>query len=128
MTAEHTTLESAQQELTMLRQEYAADTTEIAKLNAMLDEHREDLSAARQGWEQADEALRDADAEIAALKAKLEAAERDAERLDYLDADFGRKVLSIGIRWYWRKAVAAPIKRCASLREAIDAARHKQAA
>lgn len=33
-------IERLQQEVTMLRQEYAADTAEIANLNAMLDEHR----------------------------------------------------------------------------------------
>ena len=52
-------IERLQQEVTMLRQEYAADTVEIAKLNAMLDEHR---------------------GEIARLKAKLAEAEKDASR------------------------------------------------
>ena len=45
----------------MLRQEYAADTAEIAKLNAMLDEHR---------------------GEIAGLKARL----AEAEAINSIDA------------------------------------------
>lgn len=56
-------IERLQQEVTMLRQEYAADTAEIAKLNAMLDEHR---------------------GEIARLKAKLAEAEKDAWRYRHI--------------------------------------------
>jgi hypothetical protein len=59
------------QEVTMLRQEYAADTVEIAKLNAMLDEQRQDLSDARSGWEQAAEALREADETMEKLQSEL---------------------------------------------------------
>ena len=58
-----------EQEVTMLRQEYAADTAEIAKLNAMLDEHR---------------------GEIAGLKAML----AEAEAINSIDARFcGRLAL-----------------------------------
>ncbi len=64
-------IERLQQEVTMLRQEYAADTVEIAKLNAMLDEHRQDMSSARSGWEQAAEALREADETIEKLQSEL---------------------------------------------------------
>lgn len=78
------------QEVTMLRQEYAADTVEVAKLNAMLDEQRQDLSDARSGWERAAESLREADATIVALKSSL----ADVEAINSIDARFcGRLAL-----------------------------------
>ena len=79
-----------EQEVAMLRQEYAADTAEIAKLNAMLDEQRQDLSDARSGWEQAADALREADAAIADMKARL----ADMDAINSIDARFcGRLAL-----------------------------------
>ena len=78
------------QEVTMLRQEYAADTVEIADLNAMLEEQRQDLSSARSGWERAAEALREADATVVALKSRL----ADVEAINSIDARFcGRLAL-----------------------------------
>lgn len=83
-------IERLQQEVTMLRQEYAADTAEIAKLNAMLDDQRQDLSNARSGWEQSAEALRESDATIARLQAEL----ADMRAIRDIDARFcGRLAL-----------------------------------
>jgi DNA repair exonuclease SbcCD ATPase subunit len=64
-------IERLKQEVTMLRQEYAADTVEIAKLSAMLDEQRQDLSDARSGWERSAESLREADEAMEKLQSEL---------------------------------------------------------
>lgn len=84
-------IERLRQEVTMPRQEYAADTVEIANLNAMLEEQRQDLSSARSGWERAAEALREADATAVALKSRL----ADVEAINSIDARFGGRLALI---------------------------------
>jgi hypothetical protein len=57
---------------------------------------------------------------------KLEAAEKDAARLDYLQDKLPESVIRLGDSWYWRTGYGKPHKKAQSLREAIDAAMKEQ--
>ena len=59
--------------------------------------------------------LRQAAAELRRLSA-------DAQRLDWLESDKGRRVIELGGRWYVRANFGQPHRRAATLRAAIDQA------
>ncbi len=99
-------IERLQQEVTMLRQEYAADTVEIAKLSAMIDEQRQDLSDARSGWERSAESLREADEAMEKLQSEL----ADMRAIHSIDERFGGRIafmlecMILDSQWYWDAA------------------------
>lgn len=53
---------------------------------------------------------------------QLVEAQRDAERLNFLDQFGNRNILAVGSKWYWRKDYNLPYNTTNNLREAIDAA------
>ena len=60
--------------------------------------------------------------EWSALVTKLEAAEKDATRLDYLSSEMNRTVHYLTGKWYWSRKPYKTYMRKESIREAIDAA------
>ena len=56
------------------------------------------------------------------LITRLEAAERDAARLDFLSTEMNRTVHYLTSKWYWSRKPYKTYMRKESIREAIDAA------
>lgn len=63
-----------------------------------------------------------ASSECQKAEAKLEAAEKDAARLDWLDRDGATKAFKLGATWYTRPAYGQPHRKASNVRAAIDAA------
>jgi hypothetical protein len=56
------------------------------------------------------------------VAAELRRLSADAQRLDWLESDKGRRVIELGGRWYVRANFGQPHRRAATLRGAIDQA------